>query len=97
MTVILAPMRNVETVAPMGREPVKQAALQEYQGGAEGRVARSSEEGSVMELKRRGGLVQRDGDGKPDTGKSRRDLTTGSMFCPGREEPDETRVSRTVL
>ena len=50
-----------------------------------------------MGLERRGGLVRWDGDGQPDTGKNQRDLTTGSMFCPGREEPYETRVSRTVL
>ena len=56
---------------------------------------RSSGEGSVMELERR--VVRWDGDGQPDTAKNQRDLTTGSMFCPGREEPYETRVSRTVL
>ena len=45
-----------------------------------------------MGLERRGGLVRWDGDGQPDTGKNQRDLTTGSMVCPGREEPYETRV-----
>ena len=50
-----------------------------------------------MGLERRGGLVRWDGDGQPDTGKNQRDLTSGSMFCPGREEPYETRVSRTVV
>jgi hypothetical protein len=65
----------------------------EHRGG----VARSREEGSVMELERRGGLVRWDGDGQPDTGRNQRDLTTGSMVCPGREEPDETRVSRPVV
>ena len=60
-----------------------------------GGLPRSSDEGSVMELERR--VVRWDGDGQPDTGKNQRDLTTGSMFCPGREEPYETRVSRTVL
>ena len=41
--------------------------------------------------------VRWDGDGQPDTGKNQRDLTSGSMVCLGREEPYETRVSRTVL
>ena len=43
-----------------------------------------------MELERR--VVRWDCDGQPVTGRNRRDLTTGSMFCPGREEPYETRV-----
>ena len=60
-------------------------------------LPRSSEEGSVMGLERRGGLVQWDGDGQPVIGRNCRDLTTGSRVCPGREEPYETRVSRTVL
>ena len=62
-----------------------------------GGLPRSSEEGSVMGLERRGGLVQWESDGQPVIGRNCRDLTTGSMVCPGREEPYETRVSRTVL
>ena len=45
-----------------------------------------------MGLERRGGLVQWDCDGQPVIGRNCRDLTTGSMVCPGREEPYETRV-----
>jgi len=100
VTVILASMRNVRTCrsdvkgAGQAGSPCKTLSTEaEHRGG----VARSSEEGSVMELERRGGLVRWDGDGQPDTGKNQRDLTSGSMFCPGREEPYETRVSRTVL
>ena len=100
VTVIRASMRNVRTCrsdvkgAGQAGGPCKTLSTKaEHRGG----VARSSEEGSVMELERRGGLVRWDGDGQPDTGKNQRDLTTGSMFCPGREEPYETRVSRTVL
>ena len=98
MTVILASIRNVRTCrsdvkgAGQAGGPRKSTEA-EHRGG----VARSSEEGSVMELERRGSLVRWEGDGQPDTGKNQRDLTTGSMFCPGREEPYETRVSRTVL
>ena len=98
MTVILASMRNVRTCrsdvtgAGQAGGPCKTLSTKaEHRGG----VARSSEEGSVMGLERR--VVRWDGDGQPDTGKNQRDLTTGSMFCPGREEPYETRVSRTVL
>ena len=96
MTVIRASMRNVRTCrsdvtgAGQAGSPCKSTKA-EHRGG----VARSSEEGSVMELERR--VVRWDGDGQPDTGKNQRDLTSGSMFCPGREEPYETRVSRTVL
>ena len=100
VTVTLASMRNVRTCrsdvkgAGQAGSPCKTLSTKaEHRGG----VARSSEEGSVMGLERRGGLVRWDGDGQPDTGKNQRDLTTGSMFCPGREEPYETRVSRTVL
>ena len=100
VTVIRASIRNVRTCrsdvkgAGQAGGPRKTLSTEaEHRGG----VARSSEEGSVMELERRGGLVRWDGDGQPDTGKNQRDLTTGSMFCPGREEPYETRVSRTVL
>ena len=98
VTVIRASMRNVRTCrsdvkgAGQAGSPCKTLSTKaEHRGG----VARSSEEGSVMELERR--VVRWDGDGQPDTGKNQRDLTTGSMFCPGREEPYETRVSRTVL
>src|SRR3954471_16166807 len=92
--VIRASMRNVRTCrsdvkgAGQAGSPCKSTKA-EHRGG----VARSSEEGSVMELERRG--VQWDGDGQPDIGKNCRDLTTGS--CPGREEPDEARGSRPVL
>ena len=98
MTVILASIRNVRTCrsdvkgAGQAGGPRKSTKA-EHRGG----VARSSEEGSVMELERRGGLVRWDGDGQPDTGKNQRDLTTGSRVCPGREEPYETRVSRPVV
>jgi len=95
VTVTLASMRNVRTCrsdvtgAGQAGSPCKTLSTKaEHRGG----VARSSEEGSVMGLERRGGLVRWDGDGQPDTGKNQRDLTTGSMFCPGREEPYETRV-----
>ena len=100
VTVILASIRNVRTCrsdvkgAGQAGSPCKTLSTKaEHRGG----VARSSEEGSVMELERRGGLVRWDGDCQPDTGKNQRDLTTGSRVCPGREEPYETRVSRTVL
>src|SRR3954471_16291114 len=95
VTVILASVRNVRTCrsdvkgAGQAGSPCKTLSTKaEHRGG----VARSREEGSVMELERRGGLVRWDGDGQPDTGKNQRDLTTGSMACPGREEPYETRV-----
>src|SRR5687768_18460516 len=93
VTVILASIRNVRTCrsdvtgAGQAGGPCKSTKA-EHRGGA----ARSSEEGSVMGLERRG--VQWECDGQPSIGKNRRDLTTGS--CPGREEPYETRVSRTV-
>ena len=100
VTVILASIRNVRTCrsdvkgAGQAGSPCKTLSTKaEHRGG----VARSSEEGSVMGLERRGGLVQWDGDGQPVIGRNCRDLTTGSMVCPGREEPYETRVSRTVL
>ena len=100
VTVILASIRNVRTCrsdvkgAGQAGGPCKTLSTEaEHRGG----VARSSEEGSVMGLERRGGLVQWDGDGQPVIGRNCRDLTTGSMVCPGREEPYETRVSRTVL
>ena len=100
VTVILASIRNVRTCrsdvkgAGQAGSPCKTLSTKaEHRGG----VARSSEEGSVMGLERRGGLVQWDGDGQPVIGRNYRDLTTGSMVCPGREEPYETRVSRTVL
>src|SRR4051794_5284788 len=92
--VIRASMRNVRTCrsdvkgAGQAGSPCKSTKA-EHRGG----VARSSEEGSVMELERRG--VQWDGDGQPVIGRNCRDLTTGS--CPGREEPDETRGSRPVV
>ena len=98
VTVILASMRNVRTCrsdvkgAGQAGSPCKSTKA-EHRGG----VARSSEEGSVMGLERRGGLVQWECDGQPVIGRNCRDLTTGSMVCPGREEPYETRVSRTVL
>ena len=95
MTVILASIRNVRTCrsdvkgAGQAGSPCKTLSTKaEHRGG----VARSSEEGSVMGLERRGGLVRWDGDGQPDTGKNQRDLTSGSRVCPGREEPYETRV-----
>ena len=98
MTVTLASIRNVRTcrsdVTGAGQAGgPRKSTKAEHRGGA----ARSREEGSVMELERRGGLVQWDGDGQPVIGRNCRDLTTGSMICPGREEPYETRVSRTVL
>src|SRR4051812_24207675 len=92
--VILASRRNVRTCrsdvtgAGQAGGPCKSTKA-EHRGG----VARSSGEGSVMGLERR--VVRWECDGQPDTGKNRRDLTTGS--CPGREEPDETRVSRPVV
>src|SRR5918997_1686964 len=82
VTVIRASMRNVRTCrsdvkgAGQAGGPCKSTKA-EHRGG----VARSSEEGSVMELERR--VVRWDGDGQPDTGKNQRDLTSGSMFCPG--------------
>ena len=95
VTVILASMRNVRTCrsdvkgAGQAGSPCKTLSTKaEHRGG----VARSSEEGSVMGLERRGGLVQWDGDGQPVIGRNYRDLTTGSRVCPGREEPYETRV-----
>ena len=100
VTVIRASMRNVRTCrsdvkgAGQAGGPRKTLSTKaEHRGG----VARSSEEGSVMGLERRGGLVQWDVDGQPVIGRNCRDLTTGIMVCPGREEPYETRVSRTVL
>ena len=100
VTVILASIRNVRTCrsdvkgAGQAGGPCKTLSTEaEHRGG----VARSSEEGSVMGLERRGGLVQWESDGQPVIGRNCRDLTTGSMVCPGREEPYETRVSRTVL
>src|SRR3954454_19955292 len=92
--VTLASVRNVRTCrsdvkgAGQAGSPCKSTKA-EHRGG----VARSSEEGSVMELERRG--VQWDGDVQPVIGRNCRDLTTGS--CPGREEPDETRGSRPVV
>src|SRR3954447_15343330 len=92
--VIRASMRNVRTCrsdvkgAGQAGSPCKSTKA-EHRGG----VARSSEEGSVMELERRG--VRWDDDGQPVIGRNCRDLTTGS--CPGREEPDESRGSRPVL
>src|SRR3954462_12090671 len=98
VTVILASIRNVRTCrsdvkgAGQAGRPCKTLSTKaEHRGG----VARSSEEGSVMGLERR--VVQWEGDDQPSIGKNCRDLTTGSMVCPGREEPYETRVSRTVL
>jgi hypothetical protein len=98
VTVIRASMRNVRTCrsdvkgAGQAGGPRKTLSTKaEHRGG----VARSSEEGSVMGLERR--VVRWDGDGQPSIGRNRRDLTTGSMVCLGREEPYETRVSRTVL
>ena len=98
MTVTLASIRNVRTCrsdvkgAGQAGGPRKTLSTKaEHRGG----VARSSEEGSVMGLERR--VVQWDGDGQPVSGRNCRDLTTGSRVCPGREEPYETRVSRTVL
>jgi hypothetical protein len=91
VTVIRASMRNVRTCrsdvkgAGQAGSPCKSTKA-EHRGG----VARSREEGSVMELERR--VVRWDCDGQPVTGRNRRDLTTGSMVCPGREEPYETRV-----
>src|SRR3954452_24065408 len=85
VTVILASMRNARTCrsdvtgAGQAGSPCMSTEA-EHRGG----VARSREEGSVMELERR--VVRWDGDGQPDTGTNQRDLTTGSMFCPGREE-----------
>ena len=100
MTVIRASIRNVRTCrsdvkgAGQAGSPCKTLSTKaEHRGG----VARSSEEGSVMELERRGGLVRWDGDGQPDTGKNQRDLTTGSRVCPGREEPDARRRARPVV
>ena len=96
--VILASIRNVRTCrsdvkgAGQAGSPCKSTKA-EHMGG----VARSSEEGSVMGLERRGGLVRWDDDGQPGNGRNCRDLITGSRVCPGREEPYETRVSRTVL
>ena len=96
VTVILASIRNVRTCrsdvtgAGQAGGPCKILSTKaEHRGG----VARSSEEGSVMGLERR--VVQWESDGQPLSGRNCRDLTTGS--CPGREEPYETRVSRTVL
>ena len=98
VTVILASIRNVRTCrsdvkgAGQAGSPCKTLSTKaEHRGG----VARSSEEGSVMGLERR--VVQWESDGQPLSGRNCRDLTTGSMVCPGREEPYETRVSRTVL
>src|SRR3954471_7528264 len=94
--VTLASIRNVRTCrsdvkgAGQAGSPCKSTKA-EHRGG----VARSSEEGSVMGLERR--VVQWESDGQPVIGRNCRDLTTGSMVCPGREEPYETRVSRTVL
>jgi hypothetical protein len=86
VTVILASMRNVRTCrsdvkgAGQAGSPCKTLSTKaEHRGG----VARSSEEGSVMGLERRGGLVRWDCDGQPVTGRNRRDLTTGSRVCPG--------------
>ena len=93
VTVILASMRNVRTCrsdvtgAGQAGGPCKSTKA-EHRGG----VARSSEEGSVMGLERRGGLVQWESDGQPVIERNCRDLTTGSMVCLGREEPYETRV-----
>jgi len=90
VTVILASIRNVRTCrsdvkgAGQAGSPCKTLSTKaEHRGG----VARSSEEGSVMGLERRGGLVQWESDGQPVIGRNCRDLTTGSMVCPGREEP----------
>ena len=95
MTVTLASIRNVRTCrsdvkgAGQAGSPCKTLSTKaEHRGG----VARSSEEGPVMGLERRGGLVQWECDGQPVIGRNCRDLTTGSMVCPGREEPYETRV-----
>ena len=92
---IRASMRNVRTCrsdvkgAGQAGSPCKTLSTKaEHRGG----VARSSEEGSVMGLERRGGLVQWESDGQPVTGRNRRDLAPGSRICPGREEPYETRV-----
>src|SRR3954466_16140719 len=81
VTVILASMRNVRTCrfdvkgAGQAGSPCK-STKPEHRGG----VARSSEEGSVMGLERRG--VRWDGDGQPVIGRNYRDLTTGSSVCP---------------
>ena len=84
MTVILASMRNVRTCrsdvkgAGQAGSPCKTLSTKaEHRGG----VARSSEEGSVMELERRGGLVRWDGDGQPDT-----------EMDPGSETGGDARV-----
>ena len=68
VTVTLASMRNVRTCrsdvkgAGQAGSPCKTLSTKaEHRGG----VARSSEEGSVMELERRGGLVQWECDGQP--------------------------------
>ena len=68
MTVTLASVRNVRTCrsdvkgAGQAGGPRKTLSTKaEHRGG----VARSSEEGSVMELERRGGLVQWECDGQP--------------------------------
>src|SRR3954454_16952991 len=88
VTVILASKRNVRPCrsdvkgAGQAGSPCKSTKA-EHRGG----VARSSEEGSVMELEQRGGLVRWDGDGQPSNGRNCLDLITGSMVCPGREEP----------
>src|SRR3954452_22405035 len=79
--VILASIRNVRTcrsdVTGAGQAGgPRKSTKAEHRGGA----ARSREEGCVMELERR--VARWDGDGQPDTGKERRDLTTGSMVCP---------------
>ena len=94
MTVIRASIRNVRTCrsdvtgAGQAGSPCKTLSTKaEHRGG----VARSRDEGSVMGLERRGGLVQWNGDGQPVIGRNYRDLTTGSRVCPGREEPDESR------